>query len=276
MLDHRAVGQIAHLPVIEPHGGIEVHQVDRAPLIEQHVARLQVAIQDAASVDVLKPAGDFHRDPENVLDRQARTGFPRARDAVQKGSAGEVTTDHDSRFPLFPVILRGRDVRMIIQLPQHSRFPRAHGQPVRHDRVAGEDINHHQAVKHPVVREIDALVRSEPQEPLNLVPSSQDVPCLDLHDHSYRDRSRPVPTPSSFHGFRCMRLSGNGMGHLRITDRAGCRYRPSSQTHGLCAISRRVPGPWPTPARPSASPRHLREPILSDVRRISPALGLLM
>ena len=176
MLDHRAMGQIAHLAVIEPHGGIEVHQVDRAPLIEQHVAGLQVAVQDAARMDVLKPAGDFYRDPEDVVDRQARAGFPRARDAVQKGSAGEVTTDHDSRFPLFPVILRGRDVRMVIQLPQHSRFPRAHGQPVRHDRVAGEDINHHRAVKHPVVREIDALVRSGPQEPLNLIPSLAGCP----------------------------------------------------------------------------------------------------
>jgi hypothetical protein len=57
--------------------------VDRAPLIEQYVAGLQVAVQDAACVDVLQPAGNFCRDPQDVLDRQAGAGLPQVRDSVE-------------------------------------------------------------------------------------------------------------------------------------------------------------------------------------------------
>ena len=57
--------------VIERDSGIEIHQVNRAPLIKQDVARLQIQVQDAPLMDVRKPIGEFYRQPEDVLHRQA-------------------------------------------------------------------------------------------------------------------------------------------------------------------------------------------------------------
>ena len=46
--------------ITEQHGGIEIHQVQRTPFIEQYVARLQIAVQDTADVDMRKPVGELY------------------------------------------------------------------------------------------------------------------------------------------------------------------------------------------------------------------------
>src|ERR1035438_300926 len=148
----------------------------------------------------LKPARDLNRKPQDAVHRQAITGFLRARDTVPEGSAGEVTTDHESRFAIFPVIAHGRDVRVVTQLAQHKCFPCAHTQPGRHDRVVGEGIESHFTTQLPIACEINLLVTGRPQEPLNLVPSvPQDVSCLKHLVHAgERLRQGKTHHPDSF------------------------------------------------------------------------------
>ena len=62
-------------------------------------------------MDMPESARDLYRDLQDVLYRQLLTGFLRALDPVLEGPAGKVTTDHEGRLALFPVIQHGRDVR---------------------------------------------------------------------------------------------------------------------------------------------------------------------
>lgn len=83
---------------------------------------------------------------------------------------------------------------MITQLSQETGFPCADGLPAGHDRVAGEDIQSDLEIELPVECEIDLPGRGVPQQPLNLVPASQDVSGLKhrVHAAEHIDNSRPL------------------------------------------------------------------------------------
>jgi hypothetical protein len=99
--------------VIERHRGVEINEVNLAPLVEADVLWLQVQIQDAAAVDVGEPVGDFYWDPQDVINRQGLARLMRIGDEILEWSPREVTSCHEGRFAFIPPVEHGRDVRVI-------------------------------------------------------------------------------------------------------------------------------------------------------------------
>jgi hypothetical protein len=71
-------------------------------------------------MDMREPIGEFYRQPEDVLNRQALAGlFSGALDEIAEAPAGEVTSDHRGYLVIFPMVKDGRDVGMVTQPAQH-------------------------------------------------------------------------------------------------------------------------------------------------------------
>ncbi len=78
---------------VERLGGLrqpEVAQVDAAVIVEQDIARSQVAVNHALTVHIAQPAGDLRKQVNHVLQRQRRVTQPVCQRAVLDQAHGEI------------------------------------------------------------------------------------------------------------------------------------------------------------------------------------------
>jgi hypothetical protein len=109
-------GDVRFAGVIERHRGIEINEADLVPLVEAHVLRLQVQVQDAATVDVGESVRDFCRDPHDVINRQQPARLTGIGEKILEGASREVTSCHEGRFAFAPPVEDCRDVLVIAQV----------------------------------------------------------------------------------------------------------------------------------------------------------------
>src|SRR5262249_558931 len=125
-----------------------------------------------AAVNVSKHVSDFCGDPQDVVNRQTLPRFTRIGDEVFERSAGQVASGHEGCFAFGPPLEHGRDVRMITEMAEDSCFPGIEGLPARHNLIVGsEEVESYQAVKVPIVCEVDLLSLPGPKKLPNLIPS---------------------------------------------------------------------------------------------------------